>query len=110
MAKKVLIPIYKKEVAPRFDLALEALVVMVDQGKALGKEKIIVISHASSEEMCNLILSEKVDVVICSGIEEEHYYYLLWKKVEVYDSVIGSYKEALNRYRDGSLKRGDILE
>jgi len=109
MAKKVLIPIYKKEVAPRFDLALEALIVTVEEG-ALGKEKIIVVPHASAEEMCNLIINEKVDVVICGGIEEEHYQYLLWKKVQVYDSVVGSYKHALEKYKNGILKQGDILE
>ncbi len=108
MATKILIPIYKKEVAPRFDLALEALIVSIDEGKQ--KEKIIVMPHASAEEMCNLILNEKVDIVICGGIEEEHYQYLLWKNIQVFDSVVGPYGKALEKFKEGTLKQKDILE
>ena len=111
MVKKILIPIYKKEVAPRFDLALEALIVNLGpEGSDLGEERVVVLPHASAEEMCKLILSEKVDTVICGGIAEEHYQYLLWKKVTVVDSVIGPYDAVLKRFLEGRLKQGEILE
>ena len=110
MEKRVLIPLYKKEVAPRFDLALEALIVNYGEEGSTPEEKVVVLPHASAEEMCNLILTENVDTVICGGIVEEHYQYLLWKKVRVLDSVIGPYDVALKRFLEGRLKQGEILE
>jgi len=111
MGKRIIIPIYKREVAPRFDLALEALIVSCAEGGAgAEEERVVVLPHASAEEMCNLILAEKVDTVICGGIAEEHYQYLLWKNVRVVDSVIGPYDVALKRFLEGRLKQGEILE
>lgn len=107
---KVLIPIYKNEIAPRFDLALEALIVTFGDDGSSIEEKVVVLPHASAEEMCNLILTEKVDTVICGGIEEEYYQYLLWKKIKVFDFVIGPYEIALKRLRENNLKHGEILK
>lgn len=109
MAKKILIPIYKKKIAPRFDLALEALVVEYKSDGSILEEKMVVLPHASAEDMCNLVLTEKVDTVICNGIDEEHYHYLLWKKVKILDCIIGSYENALKRFLKGELKQGDIV-
>jgi len=110
MGNRILIPLYKGEVAPRFDLALEALIVSCGEEGPGAEERVVVLPHASAEEMCNLILTEKVDTVICGGIAEEHYQYLLWKKVRVLDSVIGPYDVALKRFLEGRLKQGEILE
>jgi hypothetical protein len=48
--------------------------------------------------------------VICNGIEEEHYQYLTWKRVKVFDSVIGPWKAVLNRFYQKDLMPGEILE
>jgi len=107
--KKILIPLHSNDVAPRFDLATEVLITARDKNIAGGGEKIVVLSQASAEKLCHLILTEEIDVVICSGIEEEYYQYLTWKKVQVIDSVIGSWESVLNRFYEGTLRAGDIL-
>jgi len=109
MPEKILIPLHGNDVAPRFDLATEVLVTVRDKNIAHGEEKIIVLSRASAEKLCHLILTEEVDVVICSGIEEEYYQYLTWKKVRVIDSVIGSWESVLKHFYEGMLRAGDIL-
>jgi hypothetical protein len=80
MARKVLIPLYGNDVAPRFDLATEILIIFTDNPISSGMEKIIVLPQESSEKLCHLILTEGIQTVICGGIEEEYYHYLIWKK------------------------------
>ena len=56
-----------------------------------------------------MALEEKVRTVICSGIDEEFWQYLRWKRIEVIDNVIGPVEEALRRHAAGMLRSGDIL-
>ena len=107
--KKVLITISGNDVAPRFDLTTEVLITFVGSKGAREESRTILMAHASVEELCRLILDEKIDVVICGGIEEEFYDYLTWKKVDVLDSVMGEWERALDRFRDGRLTSGSVL-
>ncbi|MBC8430882.1 MAG: dinitrogenase iron-molybdenum cofactor biosynthesis protein [Desulfobacterales bacterium] len=109
MPKKILVPLYGNDVAPRFDLATEVVITSLGNNSKSREEKIVVLSQASAEQLCHLILTEGVDVVICSGIEEEYYQYLTWKKVQVVDSVIGPWQAVLERFSKHSLKPGDII-
>lgn len=110
MNMKLLIPLYGDEIAPRFDLATEVSIVTMDEREKSREEKIIVLPRVSAEHLCHLILTEGVQVVICGGIEEEYYQYLTWKRIKVYDSVIGSWHTAVARYIDGTLQPGNILQ
>ena len=103
MQKKILLVLYKNEVAPRFDLATEVLLVSLKRNGSFGSEKTIILPHASAEDLCHLILTEEVSVVICGGIEEEFFQYLTWKKVQVIDSVMGPWNRALAKYREDRL-------
>ncbi len=102
-------PIDGEEIAPRFDLATEAWLGQIDGQGNLFEENILVLPQASAEDLCQLILNEGVNVLICGGIENEFYEYLNWKKITVYDSVISSYSQALNAFIDGRLESGLIL-
>lgn len=104
MASKILITLYENDVAPRFDLATEVLIVSGD-----GEERMVVLPRASADQLCHLVITEGIPVVICGGIEESYYQYLTWKRVRVLDSVIGSYPAVLKRFHAGLLEAGDIL-
>lgn len=110
---RVLIPLFKDEVAPRFDLAAEALLADVIQDGDLDvgeiKTEDFLLPHPSADGLCDLILRKDVDVLICGGIEEEYYHYLRWKRVEVLDNVAGPARDVLERYAQGALQSGDIL-
>ena len=109
MSQKILITIVEDEVAPRFDLATEVLISMLGDDSAILENKTMVLARESAEYLCELILAEEVQVVICGGIEEEFFDYLTWKKVRVVDSVMGPWERALDRLRSGDLKAGAIL-
>jgi predicted Fe-Mo cluster-binding NifX family protein len=109
MMKRVLIPLTGDDIAPRFDQALEALIVEIDDQHRIGQERTIILSRASSEALCNLILTQGITTVVCCGIEDEHFQYLTWKGMEIFDSVAGPYSAAVDRLADGALRSGDIL-
>jgi len=48
-------------------------------------------------------------VLITGGMEEEHYHYLRWKRLDVLDGIAGLAEDALARYLRGELESGDIL-
>jgi predicted Fe-Mo cluster-binding NifX family protein len=108
-AKKILIPLSGDDVAPRFDLAPEALIATITPDGEISEERTIILSEASAEALCHLILTEKVDTVVCCGIEDEYYQYLTWKQVKVVDSVMGSYMRILDKMKKGTISSGDIL-
>ncbi len=109
MKQKILIPLYGDQVAPRFDLATEVYIFsMTDDGRPIEK-KTVVLPRASAEQLCHLVLTEKINTVVCGGIEDEYYQYLKWKQVKVMDSVIGSYNAVIERFCLNRLVAGDIL-
>lgn len=106
---KILITISKNHVEPRFDLVNEVVIARARNGQILGEPRIILLPGASPEEICSLVIKEDVSVVICGGIEEVHYQYLIWKKVKVFDSIIGPYEQALKLVLSDKLEAGTIL-
>jgi predicted Fe-Mo cluster-binding NifX family protein len=108
-SKKILIPLHENDVAPRFDLATEVLIVIDPEKAGSAEKRMVVLPGASADQLCHLIITENIQTVICSGIEDDYYQYLTWKRIEVIDSVVGSSNSALKRYFEGTLKPGDIL-
>jgi predicted Fe-Mo cluster-binding NifX family protein len=109
MPEKILITMWENNVAPRFDLTTEVLIARIEKDGTVTDQKTIVLAHESTEDLCQLILNEEVGVVVCGGIEEEFFDYLTWKKVKVFDSVMGPWERALERFRERKLKPGTIL-
>jgi predicted Fe-Mo cluster-binding NifX family protein len=109
MGEKILLPLHENDVAPRFDLATEVLIAEGSDHAGFTEHKMVVLPRASADQLCHLAITEGVSVVICGGIEDTYFRYLLWKGIEVVDSVIGPCRSVLKRYSEGNLKSGDIL-
>ena len=109
MKYKILIPLHNEEVAPRFDLATEVLLVETGADGGIEQEKVLIMPGPSAEGLCQLVITEEVNVVICGGVEEEFYDYLSWKRVRVIDAVIGPCRSVLNRFLQNRLQPGDII-
>lgn len=105
---KVLIPLYENEIAPRFDLATDVLIVADDPETPSEppREQVIVLAKASPEEMSRLVLSEGVETVICAGIEERFHQFLTWKRIAVVDNVIGPVDRVVEAFFAGTLQSG----
>lgn len=53
--------------------------------------------------------NESVQDVICGGLDEEFYQYLTWKKVTVYDNIIGPLDLVLDAWQKGRLTQDKIF-
>ncbi|UZP66070.1 dinitrogenase iron-molybdenum cofactor biosynthesis protein [Desulfovibrio mangrovi] len=106
--KKILIALHGDEVSPRFDLTREAWIGSIHDGEIVRRRN-VVLPQASSEGLCHLAVTEDVDALVCGGIEDEFYQYLHWKRITVYDNVIGPLEHVVQAYIDGTLKAGAVL-
>jgi hypothetical protein len=96
-------------VSPRFDMSLEVIIATCHDRQLQEEPHSLVLSKVSAEVICDLALKEKIDIVICGGIEEQHYQFLIWKKITVFDSVIGPHAGVLRLAMDKTLESGTIL-
>lgn len=109
MERRVLITVSKDEIAPRFDLTTEALLLNISETGEILQRKTFLLAHASGDELCDLALSRDIGTIVCGGIEDEYYHYLRWKRIDVIDSVMGPLDLVVSRLAAGLLKSGDIL-
>lgn len=107
--RKLFMPIQGDFVAPRFDLAAEVLIVRFANGKQEGDPRTIIMERPSDEALCQMVVEENITDLVCGGIDEVHYNFLIWKKVNVMDGVIGGWSAALEKAVRGELKQGEIL-
>jgi predicted Fe-Mo cluster-binding NifX family protein len=107
--KRVLIPIHREEIHPRFDRAGEILIAAFSGDGQPLERKILLLAQPSADEICDHVLRERITHVICGAIEEEYYHYLRWKRIDVLDFVAGPWEEALARFMRGEAKSGDVL-
>jgi predicted Fe-Mo cluster-binding NifX family protein len=105
---KITIPLYHEEVAPRFDMATEVLILILSKNDII-EEKTIILPRSSADDLCHLMLSERTNTLICGAIEEEYYQFLKWKKIEIYDSIAGDWSRAFHCWSKNTLKPGEIL-
>lgn len=109
MFKKYLIPISGDDVAPRFDLATEVLIILMSKAGTIEEERTVVLPGPSAEKLCHIILTENIHTLICGAIEDEFYQFLRWKKIIIFDSVISGWQEAFTTCISGTLKPEAIL-
>jgi len=109
MGKRVLVTLYGNDVSPRFDLTTEVLIASIGKDGAVTEDKTMVLPQSSAEKLCHMVVTEGIEAVICGAIEQEYFEYLTWKRVNVIDSVVGSYRDVLERFGEGMLESGDIL-
>ncbi|PIE66536.1 MAG: hypothetical protein CSA26_00465 [Desulfobacterales bacterium] len=94
--RKLLLPIQGDFVAPRFDLATEIIVVRFEDGMMAGEPRNFIMDSPSDEELCQMVVELNITDVVCGGIEELHYNFLIWKKVNVIDGIIADWQTALD--------------
>lgn len=107
--EKILLPILDNNLAPRFDMTTDVLIVsIIRETSAMGRveEKVKVLETPSAEAMCRLALSEAVQTVICAGIEKDSYDFLEWKGIQVLDNICGPVDAILEAYLGGRLNAG----
>jgi len=106
---KILITIQDNNVAPRFDQSTEVIIAEHDGKHLTIAPRTLILPHKSAEDLSDLIIKEDVDCLICGGIEDNFHRFFVWKKITVYDGIIGSHTEALQMAVTGTLQPGLVL-
>jgi len=106
---KIMISTRGDFVSPRFDLSSEVTIATCYDQQLMEEPRTLLLSDISAEILCDLALKENVEIVICGGIQEEHYQFLTWKKITVIDAVVGPYADALRLVMENRLQSGTIL-
>lgn len=106
---KILVTLHNNNIAPRFDLTTEVLIAKIVRGKISGAPRTILLPGPSSDELCSLAIKEELSIIICGGIEDAHFQYLTWKKIEVIDRIIGPAEKAITLAITQKLQSGTII-
>lgn len=106
---KIMVTTRGDYVSPRFDMSSEVIIATCYDKQLLEEPHFLVLSDVSAEVLCDLALKENVKIVICGGIEEQHFQFLTWKKIRVFDSVIGPHAKILQLAINEHLKPGVTL-
>lgn len=111
--KHALITIAGDEIAPRFDMTAEAVIIPLDvdpePANPTDERRHLVLAHVSSEELCDVVTRSGISTVVCGGIEEDYYHYLRWKRVTVISDVMGPLEQVIERLAAGTLQDKDTL-
>jgi len=106
---KILFTLQGDMIAPRFDLATEVHIVNLTEGRVIEPTRSLLLPGPSVDELCGLILRENISILVCGGIENEQYQFLVWKKVKVFDRVIGNIHDSLRLFLTGRLEVGMVV-
>lgn len=108
--RKLMLPIQGDFIAQRFDLATEIIIVRFEDGRVVDEPRTIIMERPSDEELCQMVVESNITDVVCGGIEELHYNFLIWKKVKVIDGIIADWRTALGRAINDDLPPRTILQ
>ena len=106
---KILITVADSEIAPRFDLTTEVVIGVSDGGALRDEPRTLLLPGSNAQALCDLIVRERIDALICGAIEENYYHFLTWKKIKVFDFIIGAHAEALRLLVECGLEPGTVL-
>lgn len=106
---KILITVEDTVIASRFDLTTEVIIVECDGNLFRGELRTILLPNPNAEALCDLIVKERIEVLLCGAIEENFYHFLAWKKIKIFDFIIGSHAEALEMLISNMLQPRAVL-
>ena len=102
---KVAIPIFGNRISPRFDCTHRFLVVTIDEGKIVSKEK-LALNSINPIQRANELVFMGVDTLICGAINEFTFRMLVAKGINVIPWIIGNMDEVLDLFLKGKLESG----
>ena len=103
---KIAIPVFHSRVSPRFDCAQEMILVTVKDGKIAKQQKIEFEDDLSMDRISKL-LSLRVDVLICGGIDRWSMQKLQHSNLEVYAWLTGDVQDLIASFLNGDLQMQD---
>lgn len=99
------IPLFKNRVAPRCTIADSILLIKVTMNRIVNK-KVLKIDEKSWNDLLKIFNENKVDTLVCGGINLEDRKLSLEQGISIIDNVACSENEVINAIGTGILKTG----
>lgn len=99
------IPLYKNRVAPRCTIADSVLLIKIALNRIVNK-KVFKIDEKSWNDLLKIFSDNKVDTLVCGGINSEDRKLSFEQGISVIDNVACSENEVIDAIRKGILKTG----
>ena len=106
---KIAIPIFENRVSPRFDFSPELWIIEVESGEVVSQEKFPTV-NLNLPQRLEQITSNRVDKVICGGIDGLSRNQLGSRGIDVVQDVIGDADIVFDLFMRGRLRPGFCCE
>jgi len=106
---KIAIPIFENRVSPRFDFSPELWIIEVESGEVVSQEKFPT-ANLNLPKRLEQITSNRIDKVICGGIDGLSRNQLGSRGIDVVQDVIGDADIVFDLFMRGRLRPGFCCE
>ena len=106
---KIAIPIFENRVSPRFDFSPELWIIEVESGEVVSQEKFPT-ANLNLPKRLEQITSNRIDKVICGGIDGLSRNQLGSRGIDVVQDVIGDAEVVFDFFMKGRLRPGFCCE
>ncbi|MBN2538896.1 MAG: hypothetical protein JXB09_02465 [Deltaproteobacteria bacterium] len=105
---RVIVCALNGRIAPKYYDSAQLLSMVIEKGVVAHRE-VIAVEALEPDELCALVLHMKTDVVICGGIRQDYQEKLVGSSVQLIYNVIGNTEDVVERFVEGMLCTGDIV-
>jgi predicted Fe-Mo cluster-binding NifX family protein len=101
------IPIFGCEISPRFDCAREVMLFRVEGGKIVAQWSLPIGEEINPINRARILSTQKVQQIICSGIDDFSLRMLKGMGIQVFPWVSGDAHQALKGFLAGMIPKSD---
>ncbi|WP_035107708.1 NifB/NifX family molybdenum-iron cluster-binding protein [Desulfovirgula thermocuniculi] len=102
---KIALARWDKYISPLLDAAQEILLAEVDKGQVTSRRQVRLVNDGTGVSLPEQLGELGIDVLICGGISNALYYWLVARGIQVFPWVSGEVEEVLRAYLRGELYR-----
>lgn len=90
-------------ISPLLDAAQEIMLAEVEKGQITSRRQIRLVNDGTGLSLLEQLMGLGVNVLICGGVSNYLYYWLVARGIQVFPWVSGEVEEVLQAYLQGSL-------
>jgi len=105
---KIAIPLFGTRISPRFDCSQTFLVIEVEHGQSVQKQKVLVCESSPIKRIRNLAVLQ-IDILICGGIDAFSERQLYLHGIRVFSWITGEAEDVLCCFLEGKLESGMMM-
>ena len=105
---RVVIPVYKNRVAPRFSFAQSVIIGEIENNSLIITKEIMIVADSYSGKIAQF-KGLGIDCIICSGISNDFLKLILASGISVLPNIIGDALDILSKFSNNQLNLKNTL-